>query len=171
MVGQVFRLFLVLSQIAVDTSLGKLVVSHEFTNQRAIFSLLLEFQDFSFIELFAPAKLDAVGLGFENAFHLAFGPNFGFKLGNGAQDMKDEPPRGVRGINTLIQHPERHVLFLQRVGNLAEMHGGTRQAVQASNHQNIVLPHVSQAFRQFGTLQGSATALFLEDVVVHSQEG
>ena len=135
------RIFLTLSQIALDSGFRKLVVKHEFTDQSTILSLLLEFQDFRFIELFASAKLNAVVFGFEDTFHLSFCADFGFKLGDRAQHIEDKPSGGVGGVNILIQDFQRDFLFLQRFGNLAQMQGGASQTVEAgkgSSHKTEI---------------------------------
>ena len=90
---------------------------------------LPELNNLSWGQALCPSALDAPFFSFLYALPLPLCTELGLELRNRAQHMEHQPARGITRRNLLIEDVEMHLFPVQFRGDLAEMQGGTGQAV------------------------------------------
>ncbi len=72
----------------------------------------------------------------------------GFALGEGAEDVKDQPAAAAGDIELLLQRLQADAALLQCPGGVDEVSEGAAERVQPPDHRGVAGPGVGEGFLQ-----------------------
>ena len=112
-----------------------------------------------------PSESDTPLFRFLDPIHLPLRAYLRLKLGNGSQHVEQQAPRGITGIDMLVEDLQVDLFALQFVGDPAQLQGGACQPIEARYYERIAFPDIFQTGVQSRSLARGTTRFLLEDVL------
>jgi len=89
-----------------------------------------------------PSKSDTLRFRFLNPIHLPLRAYLCLKLGNGSQHVEQQAPRGITGVDMLIEDLQVDLFALQFVGDPAQLQGGACEPIETRHHERITFADI-----------------------------
>jgi hypothetical protein len=117
----------------------------------------------------SPSESDPLRFCFLNPIHLPLSAYLGLKLGIDSQHGEQQAPRGITGVEILVEDLQVDLFALQCVSDPAQLQGGACQLIETRHHERIAFPDIFQTGVQSRPLARGTTHLLLEDFMTGLQ--